>query len=71
MAKWSRGMIFALGARGPGFKSRTGPVLSQVYHDLCKAKYLETLKASHNFENSMENKGSKVIRCEGQCSADS
>ena len=32
MARWSRGMILASGARGPGFKSRTSPRADSERH---------------------------------------
>ena len=44
-ARWSRGMIRASGARGPGFKSRTSPEILQLYdrqliHIICQCHIL-------------------------------
>ena len=50
-ARWSRGMIRASGARGPGFKSRTSPFLLVVatFKVFARDNYFTLL---HNYDES-------------------
>ena len=48
VARWSRGMICASGARGPGFKSRTSPFLHSASSFLVKARYTQSKCLSHS-----------------------
>lgn len=46
-AQWSRGMILALGARGPGFKSRLSPVFWNKWLSNGKFNFARMVRLTH------------------------
>ena len=55
LAQWSRGMIRASGARGPGFKSRTSPDVLKVIIVTASCTLLRFVSTSDSFLTSNEN----------------